>query len=201
MTLPSADIEALALKAAKGDEAAFTALVTATIDDVRLFVALRLSALDAVEEVVQTTYIACWQSLGVYRAEQPFLPWLRGIASNRLARVAREHQRGRRQQGGDRLLTLEVLAPDEEGDDPTARDALVALRRCLAALSAEARALLDAYYRDGQALIEIGAERQRRPGAVAATLHRTRQVLRQCLERQGVKWCSIDSAGSAGDRT
>ena len=195
MTSPSAEgaptLEALAGRAATGDESAFTALVTATIDELRLFVAVRLACMDAVEEVVQATYIACWQSLDSYRVEQSFMLWLRGIARHRLARMAREQQRDRRRRGGDQFDAREVPAPDDAADGAAGLEALAALRRCLATVSADARAMLEAYYRHGQALADIGTQRQRRPGAVAATLHRTRQILRQCLERQGVQWCSV----------
>lgn len=179
-------LDSLAQRAAAGDETAFTALVTATIDDLRLFIAVRLTCLDTVEEIVQATYIACWQSLPTYVPTQPFLPWLRGIARHRLGRQLRTHQRQRRLHTGawDDVLAMADPAPT---DDPAETGRIVtALRRCLATLSDDARALLDGYYSDGHPLGVLAAQRGRKVGAVAASLHRLRQVLRQCLERQDV---------------
>lgn len=171
---------AIVRQAAAGDEQAFQAMVEATHHDLRCFVAAHAWHVDLIDEVVQTTYVTCFRSLGSYHGGDALLPWLKGIARNHL----RQELALRRQQGRhhpDRLLEL-VVPPDAgDGDEvPLAR-----LLDCLAQLGPQARVLIDLFYRDCRSLAEIAGEVQRSRASVAMALSRIRAGLRTCLEEGG----------------
>src|SRR5438132_2225878 len=98
-------------RAAAGDDRAFQALVETTHHDLRCFVAAHAWHVDLIDEVVQTTYVTCFRSLGSYHGGDALLPWLKGIARNHL-RQERAARRQQQRHQPDRLLDL-VVPPDE----------------------------------------------------------------------------------------
>jgi RNA polymerase sigma-70 factor (ECF subfamily) len=172
-------VELLAL-ARQGDRAAFGDLVEAYHDEVAAFVALRLPYREAIDEVVQASFIAAWQDLASFEPEGVFGAWLKGIARNRVLRWQREHQRRGR---------WVPLAAAEERPEPPVDDAcgdlLPRLRRCLERLPAEARAALSARHVAGEDLDLLAGRLGLSVNALATRLCRWRSALRVCVERGG----------------
>src|SRR4051812_14838709 len=79
-----ARLDDLVVRIRAGDRPAFVALIAATQDEVRSFVAAHATTVDLVEEAVQAAYVTAFERLADYRPGGTFLPWLKGIARNRL---------------------------------------------------------------------------------------------------------------------
>ncbi len=170
-------LDVLAVRAAGGDHAAFHDLVLATQADLRLAIAARVGIPDLVEEVLQRTYIAAWDGLTGYRPEGRCGGWLAGIARHQASHALRERARRRQQP----LAGIEDwISPDPDEPEPEP-DLIDRLRRCLAALPAGARDLLQRRYGDGADLAALAAASGRRSGAVAQHLQRLRDRLRACV--------------------
>lgn len=173
-----AEIDALAARAQAGDRDAFHALILATHREVRLFVASRAWSLEMIEEIVQAAYVAAFESFATYRSGERFLPWLKGIAHNRLRKEARERARFARLPVDldDWLVDL----PPEEGDDERERSQAARLQACLERLSPRARLMLERHYRHGLPLALLARQFKQTRQAIANVLHRTRAALRAC---------------------
>ncbi len=70
-------------KAALGDRAAFTRLITATKGDLHRFVTRYVGDPDEALDLTQETYAAAWLSIRRYDPDRPFGAWLRTIALNK----------------------------------------------------------------------------------------------------------------------
>jgi RNA polymerase sigma-70 factor (ECF subfamily) len=178
MSDPAALAELLKASAA-GDRVAFRRLYDATAP--KLFgIVLRITRdRSSAEEVLQETYVRVWRNAERYHPEagQP-MAWLTAIARNRAidrVRSERVSPIAASSAGDDALAQL--AAPG--GTDPAMREAL---RRCLDALDAEARACVVLAYCSGLSREEL-AERFNRPvGTIKTLLHRSIRLLRTCLE-------------------
>jgi RNA polymerase sigma-70 factor (ECF subfamily) len=169
-------------RARSGDRTAFGRLVEATYDEVAGFIALRIHQREAIDELVQATYVDAWLDLAGFDPERPFTAWLKGIAGHRVLRWQRDRQRALRQIPVD---AVEPVMPAVEEDERTGED-LVQLRRCLERLPAEARDLLTARHVQGEGLDALAARIGTSVNALATRLCRWRGSLRTCLQRAGV---------------
>ncbi len=187
-TAPSApELDRCFARIASGETEAFTDLVTLTLVDLRVMVAAHAASADMADEVVHATYIAAFENAASYRGPGAVLPWLRGIARNLLRQRFRE------------LARFQPLGPTEAIecelaslcattlDDDHQVERLAALDRCLDAVPAPGRRLLDHFYRDGWSLARIARKAGSSYDAVAQTLSRLRSRIRECLAKQGVQ--------------
>jgi RNA polymerase sigma-70 factor (ECF subfamily) len=133
------------------------------------------------EDLLQDVSLAASASWSQYRPGTPFLPWAREIARRRLLHYGK--RRGRR----PALLEPEVLeqldraaVESEEPLDPR-RDAL---RRCLEELGSRGRRILEMRYGEKLEVPRIADLLGRTVQAAYALLKRTKQVLRECVERR-----------------
>jgi RNA polymerase sigma-70 factor, ECF subfamily len=178
-----AELDGLVARAQGGDREAFHALILATHREVRLFVAGRAWSLEMVEEIVQAAYVAAFESLATYRREGMFLPWLKGIAHNRLRKEARERARFDRMPAGAADLVGGVPAVDADADDDgeeRRRSETQRLQGCLERLSPRARDILERHYAKGLPLAVLAQQFKQTRQAIANALHRTRAALREC---------------------
>lgn len=70
-------------RAALGDRAAFSRLITATKGDLHRFVTRYVGDPDEALDLTQETYAAAWLSIRRYDPDRPFGAWLRTIALNK----------------------------------------------------------------------------------------------------------------------
>ena len=173
-----AQIDALAARAQAGDRDAFHALILATHRELRLYVASRAWSLEMIEEIVQAAYVAAFESLATYRCAERFLPWLKGIAHNRLCKEARERARFARLPA-DVADLLSGLPPEDPDEDHT-RSQAQRLQTCLEKLSPRARLMLERHYRHGLPLALLAQQFKQTRQAIANVLHRAREALRAC---------------------
>lgn len=79
---PSRDDDALMIRTAEGEEAAFRLLVQRWERDVLGFMIHMLGSIEEAEDLVQDTFVQVFRKAGSYRAEGMFRSWLFRIAGN-----------------------------------------------------------------------------------------------------------------------
>lgn len=178
---PDPDVE-LVTAAARGDEQAFTALITCCNHDLRVFVAAHASNREQMEEACQATWVEAWKSLDSFRGEAPFASWLRGIARNQIRRDMARQARSRTRGGLAELATAVAESVHRDLDDATAEARLLRLSSCLDGLAPRARAVLLARDRDGVPLGDLARRFKQPMGALATALWRVRAAMRLCLD-------------------
>src|SRR5689334_6200818 len=82
----------LVSKAKDGDKRAFDTLVRGYSEVLRGFVARRVGS-DAVDDVVQDIWTACWLGVRQFSGRSRFKAWLYGIATNKCTDYHRGHAR------------------------------------------------------------------------------------------------------------
>ena len=179
--MDSDPLSALVADARAGDHAAFGRLVEAIHYDLRIFVAVRLSDQDLVEEVVQAALITSWRSLARFEGRGSFVSWVKGIALNHLRKQlsARARARTPARNLDDLLAHEDVRALDHEDER------LDLLRRCLNRLGSGVRRVLDLRYREGLDLDALAVRLGKSTGTLAVQFHRVRKTLRTCIEQGG----------------
>jgi RNA polymerase sigma-70 factor (ECF subfamily) len=165
-----------------GRKESFRALFLAFERPVRIYLSAHAPTADVVEEVLQATFVACYESIQTYERRGTFLFWLKGIARIRLLKELHERTR-HAGLGGDALDGLVAAAAAEQRDDATGEDH-AALERCLAGISPTLRTLLKQRYVERRAVKDLAVELGRTETWVSVALHRTRAFLRTCLSRR-----------------
>src|SRR6478672_1230301 len=87
------------------------------------------------------------------------------------------------------VSTVELEAADTvwaaaAGPDGSLADYLDALRGCMEQLDGRARQAVDLHYRDHAGRNAIASQLDMQPDGVKTLLRRTRQILRECVERK-----------------
>ncbi len=89
---PKLDDDALMIRTARGEEAAFRLLVHRWEHDVLAFLSAMLGSVEEAEDLVQETFVRVYRNAGKYRPEGMFKSWMLRIAGN----LARSRLRRRR---------------------------------------------------------------------------------------------------------
>lgn len=179
----------LAVRAGKGDQAAFSALMQRHKGWVYRFV--RRHVLDAEEayDVVQESFASAWAGLSRYDPERPFEVWLRRIALNKCRDRARKAAVRRVLFGfvGPQENRAEVAAPLVGPDDAAAsRGALARLEAAVAALPRGLKEPLVLTALEGLSHKEAGEVLGLNAKAVETRIYRARRQLAQVLARSDI---------------
>jgi RNA polymerase sigma-70 factor (ECF subfamily) len=144
---------------------------------------VRFLGADATEadDLTQETFLALARAEFVERDERQTAGYLRTVARNQLLVL-------RRRQNLE-ISTVELEAADTvwataAGADGSLTGYLDALRECVDGLEGRSRKAIDLFYRDGARRETIAAALDMQPDGVKTLLRRTRQVLRECVERK-----------------
>jgi len=140
--------------------------------------AARTSSVELAEEALQDTFLAAWRSAGGYRGGGQVTAWLWGIARRRLSSLAR-----RQRPGG---LSLDAAAePRDPGATPEeaalGQDASDRVRRAVATLPPEQRAVIAAVVYEGKSIETTAREAAVPEGTIKSRLHRARLHIRKEL--------------------
>ena len=178
--LTPAELVWLLAAVAKGDEAAFERLYTAT--RAKLFgVVLRiLRRQDLAEEVIQEVYVKIWNSAGQFNpgVASP-ITWMASIARNRAIDVVRKK--------GETSIEEEPSAMDVAADtpDPLARremtEELRRLLECVGQLEPERQKLVLLAYYNGWSREQLAAKFEKPVNTVKTWLRRSMLDIRACL--------------------
>ncbi|HEX5166492.1 MAG TPA: RNA polymerase sigma factor [Thermomicrobiales bacterium] len=130
----------------------------------------RTLPVDAVEDVVQETFIAVWRGAGSFAGGSEVGGWLWGIARRQAVNWLRKHGR---------------IAPDvwpvEASDPANAAITRVDLQRAAATLGPEERELLRLLYVEDRPVAEVARELDIPAGTVKSRANRLRRTLRAAL--------------------
>lgn len=165
--------EELARRAARGDSAAFSALVREHQSKIRGFLR-RLTRGDAAlaDDLAQETFFEAWRKIAQYRAEGSFSSWLCGIAWSRFLM----NRRKRREE------PLEDADNNISFDPAPAHAAKLDLEKAMARLAAPERAALTLCYALGHSHGEAAEILELPLGTVKSHVLRGREKLQAMLE-------------------
>ena len=171
--------EGLAAACATGDRAARTLLFERHVDAVHRFVArMRASDADAVDDLVQATFVAAFQSAGSFRGQQ-LRSWLFGIAANMVRGYARKEIRRKR--------ALSVLADPVEAVGAPADLDLARLPAAIATLPHDLRAALVLVDVEGESGRDAAAALGVPEGTLWRRVFHARKALREALGGEGTR--------------
>jgi RNA polymerase sigma-70 factor, ECF subfamily len=133
------------------------------------------------DDLTQETFLALARSEFAVRDERQTAGYLRAVARNQLLALRRKQSR--------EICTVELDAADAvwvaaAGADGSLNGYLDALGDCMAKLDGRAREVVELHYRDRAGREVIAKKLGMQPDGVKTLLRRTRQVLRECIERK-----------------
>jgi RNA polymerase sigma-70 factor (ECF subfamily) len=177
-----AGIDRLAAAWREGDRDAFEDLVRLARPRLRSYVAAFCDSAELVDEVLQRTFISCFEGIASFAGRGAFLAWLQAIARNHALMHWRERQRHAQLRGdlAGAAVAEEGLADLEEPAEAVARSR--ALAACLERLPARARALVQRRHYEGRPLQQLARDYKEPAERLSVTLHRIRATLRRCME-------------------
>jgi RNA polymerase sigma-70 factor (ECF subfamily) len=132
-------------------------------------------------DLTQETFLAFVRARFAERDARQTAGYLRTVARNQLLALRRKQHR--------EIRTIELEAADSvwaaaAGPAGDLHDYLAALRECTEGLEGRARQAVDLHYREGASRDAIAVHLEMKPDGVKTLLRRTRQVLRECVERK-----------------
>ncbi|MFW6157728.1 MAG: RNA polymerase sigma factor [Planctomycetota bacterium] len=133
------------------------------------------------EELTQDVFVEAYRSLNTYRAEAPFLHWLRRIGT----RVGYRFWR-RRSKREDHLPLAGIVDPADRDRPPEAAEAGRILHALLARLPPDDRLVLTLEYFEQCSMKEIAEQTGWTEDAAKMRAHRAREKLREIAERENL---------------
>src|SRR3954469_2391343 len=133
------------------------------------------------DDLTQETFLAIARGGFVERDERQTAGYLRVVARNQLLALRRRQNR--------EVSTVELEAADSvwaaaAGPDGSLTNYIDALRDCVDQLEGRARQAVDLHYHDHAGREAIASELGMQADGVKTLLRRTRDVLRECIERK-----------------
>ena len=141
---------------------------------------------EAVDDLAQDALLVAYQRLEVFRRDEDFGAWVRGIARRLVANALRKESR-RQQILSDHVTELLVAAGPEDLHplaEAAEEDRLAALRCCLEKVPESARRLLHLRYFEEVTPGVIAGRLERSATDVRQQLFRLRRELLECIERR-----------------
>ena len=172
----------LAAAFVRGDESAGEELIERHYDGVVRF--FRTKTNDAVDDLVQKTFLVCMDRLHTYSGAAPFRAFLFGIARNVLFELLRGKRRDAQGSADVSQSSIVDLSP---GVHTLAfrRAEQRRVVRALQSLPLDLQILLELHYWEEMGLAELATLLEVPEGTVKSRLFRARQVLREALESSG----------------
>jgi RNA polymerase sigma-70 factor, ECF subfamily len=147
------------------------------------YAAHRLPDINAVQDVVQLTFIRAYEQLDEYESERDFSVWLCVICKHFiLTELERQRRESRNLQSFSHAMRLRVgeAMADVEDGGPAAD--LSALRECVRILQPQSASVVRLRYEERKSCQDIAESMQRSVTWVTSTLSRARKALRRCIE-------------------
>lgn len=136
----------------------------------------RHEAEDLLQEIATTVY----SQMDRYDPSKPFLPWVLGIARNKVLMYYRSKKSDRHLLSEGALLRIEAAHAAISPEVSSRREAL---EYCLGKLQSRARDCLVMRYTDEVAVKDIARRLKATPNAISMVLNRARAALKDCIER------------------
>lgn len=177
--------ERIEVRAASGDRAAFTALMTATKGDLYRFIRRYVGDEAEAHDVLQESYASAWLALRRYDPARPFDVWLRSITLNKCRDWGRRRAVRRVVRGVMGLDAPEAMAVGDAAPAPETRlddqHRAAELQRALSDLPDALKAPLLLATLEGRPHAEIAAILHITPKAVETRIARARKTLAAIL--------------------
>ena len=140
-----------------------------------------LGSQSAAEELTQDVFVTAYRRIDSFDLDQPFRPWLLGIARNL---VRNELRRRTREASRIELYSRYIDSTTSHQASNHSDELSAALAKCRRKLSHAAAAALHGRYDQGLGLEELASQLQRSITATRQLLYRARAALRDCIEAQ-----------------
>ncbi len=137
---------------------------------------------DAAEEVLQDVSVVICENGESFEVGTNFGAWSREVARRRILAYYRSAKRFPGRLSDEDLRNLQ--AGFDAVDDTSTKLRMTSLSSCLETLKPFAKRLVQLRYAGRFSLCEIGEQVGRQPESVRKALYRTRQNLRECIERR-----------------
>jgi RNA polymerase sigma-70 factor (ECF subfamily) len=159
--------------AGAGDEAAFAELVASYHADMARVAFVACGDRELAEDAVQSAWLVAWRKLHSLRDAERVRPWLLSVTANEARQLLR------RRHGP--VVEIDVEAAGDPRGDPASGVERIDLRRALAHLSPDDRALLGMHYGVALGSDELAAVFGTSPGTTRKRLSRAVDRLRKEL--------------------
>lgn len=179
------ETEQIIARVLAGDPDAFEGIVKAHQRSVWATAAYYLHNRSQIAEIVDATFVKAYFALEQFKPGRSFDAWITGIARNEIRMTLRRlaAERAATKHYAERLAAEAAL---DEFDRDRLDEMRASLEGCLANLTEEQRALIEARYAAEKPVAQIAAELRRSADAVKQNLHRIRGQLRDCLDRKAL---------------
>jgi len=134
------------------------------------------------DDLVQEEALVLWRRYDSYDRSRPFLPWALGIAHH-LIQKGRQVSHTTHCWSSDVAEQMAKTCSDMEEEIDHRQGAL---RRCVQKLPGHLRSLLTLRYGQQRSLAQVAQKLGRGLSATNMALHRIRQLLLECVQREGV---------------
>jgi RNA polymerase sigma factor (sigma-70 family) len=159
--------------AGAGDEAAFAQLVASYHADMARVALTACGDRELAADAVQSAWLVAWRKLHSLRDPDRVRPWLLSVTANEARQLLRRRH--------GRVVEIDVDAPGDSRGDPCEGIERVDLRRALARLSADDRAVLGLHYGVDLSWDELAAALGTSPSTARKRLSRAIDRLRKEL--------------------
>ncbi|NOZ41261.1 MAG: sigma-70 family RNA polymerase sigma factor [Planctomycetes bacterium] len=132
---------------------------------------------DVMQEVAETVA----EKFDQYDRKRPFPPWVLGIARNKVLAYLRKHANDRHVFDDETVGKIATVYGDVEGEFSEMQNAL---EICMKQVKGRAQKILKMRYVRNQTPAVIARALGLSANAVSVMLHRVRQALRECVQRQ-----------------
>ncbi|MFC1479103.1 sigma-70 family RNA polymerase sigma factor [Planctomycetota bacterium] len=170
----------LAVQSGSGDMNAVEALMKGIYGHLCSFLRLLAVPESDLEPVAQDTAIHMYRSLTTYDTEQPFLPWLRGIARNVVKNYWREHVQEEKKLSLFKRYIKETFSKGQAVTDAR-KDKL---EQCMDQLEGKQREIVNMRYVEGLKSDSIAEKFSMKAVTVRQALSRIRTALKSCIEAE-----------------
>ena len=171
-----AALDALAVRTAAGDKAAFEMIYERTNDELFRFVRGLCGNETVAEDLVANTYMRAWRSARRYRGgSKSYRQWLFRIARNQVIDFWKANQ------STVPIATMDFASPDDSGTEIAADEVRWQVARLLATLTHSQREVVTLRYINNKSHEEIASLLGKRPGAVRSQLLRALRHMRKVM--------------------
>ena len=177
------DIKEAIAKVIEGDINSFNVVVKAYQTRIRMYAAGLLWDKPQVDDTAQEIFITAYKKIDLYDPEQPFYPWLKGIAYNIIRNANRKFQRT--QKIRDRFLEFRECTKDTVREAHSYIEGLLAyLKECLSDIPDALAMLLTEHYINSRTASEIAEIQAKSASSIRVMLMRGRERLKECIDRK-----------------
>ncbi|MFC1479545.1 RNA polymerase sigma factor [Planctomycetota bacterium] len=170
-------------KVIEGDINAFNVIVKAYQTRIRMYAAGLLWDKLQVDDTAQEIFITAYKKIDLYDPEQPFYPWLKGIAYNIIRNANRKFER--HQKTIDRFLEFRECTKETVREAHSYIEGLLSyLRECLSDIPETLAAILTEYYMQSRTAEEIAHVQEKPASSIRVMLMRGRERLKECVDRK-----------------